>query len=353
MTDIKYIDIIKNSHDHHWIRKKIVDSEKKIGVKPTARKYHCSVNTVKKWRDRYKLAPRKKLVSKSKKPHSNPKTMDIYWEATIVTTCEEFATNQKRLNSALLKKKFDIPYSSKSVRKVMIKHGHAKLNKRKSVRKVDLWAIKKKMKAFQKIQVDVKYLDDIPELYREYVVHKLPKYQYTARCVKTGALFICYGRQLSTSNAATFIHLLANHLKKHRVKLWKTTIQTDNGVEFTQGWNYTKKSNFTKAVELYGMRHKRIPPKACTFNSDVETSHRLIEDEFYSFESFNSKLDFLTKAHEYQKEFNFKRNNSHKDNKTPVLLLTEESGGVLKKVLDFPPLVLDTKMFDARLMKVA
>jgi len=38
-------------------------------------------------------------------------------------------------------------------------------------------------------------------------------------------------------------------------------------------------------------------------NADVESSHRLIEDEFYSRESFSSIKDFLNKASEKIKIF--------------------------------------------------
>jgi len=46
----------------------------------------------------------------------------------------------------------------------------------------------KLLRALENLQMDVKYLDVIPELNAEYV-HKLPKYQFTARCVYTGAAF--------------------------------------------------------------------------------------------------------------------------------------------------------------------
>ncbi len=353
MTDIKYIDIYRKTHDHNWIRRKIVFFAKENGIKPTARHFHCSKNTVKKWLKRYKENPRKKLNSKSTKPKSSPFKMEIYWEATVVSTCEDFKNKHKRINSCQLKRFKSVPYSIKTIKKVMNKYGFSKLNKRKHVRKKDLWAIKKKMKAFQKIQVDLKYLDDIPEFYSEYVKHDLPRYQYTARCVKTGALFIAYAQQISVANTSTFIHLLAQHLKKYGVRLKNKIIQTDNGVEFIHGWNNSNGSNFTKTVEKYSMRHFRIPPGACTYNSDVETSHRLIEDDFYSFYTFESYQKFFKKAHSYQKYFNFERINTHKDHKTPLALLNEEKKKYAKEILNFKPVLLDKKYYDARIKKVA
>jgi hypothetical protein len=45
------------------------------------------------------------------------------------------------------------------------------------------------MKPFEKIQVDVKYLDDMPEFYPFLIRHRLPRYEYTARDVMTGFTF--------------------------------------------------------------------------------------------------------------------------------------------------------------------
>jgi len=47
-------------------------------------------------------------------------------------------------------------------------------NKTKKERKRDLREKKKAYKAFEKLQIDIKYLDDIPELYYEYKHYKLP-----------------------------------------------------------------------------------------------------------------------------------------------------------------------------------
>ena len=52
-------------------------------------------------------------------------------------------------------------------------------------------------------------------------------------------------------------------------------------------------------------------PHHLNANADVESSHRLIEDEFYSRESFSSIKDFLVKAPSYQLYFNFLRKNSY------------------------------------------
>jgi hypothetical protein len=56
----------------------------------------------------------------------------------------------------------------------------------------------------------------------------------------------------------------------------------------------------------------RIPPAAHTFQSDVETVHRLVQAKFFDLESFTDRTDFLANAFTYQPYFNLARPNSHK-----------------------------------------
>ena len=85
---------------------------------------------------------------------------------------------------------------------------------------------------------------------------------------------------------------------------------------------------------------KTIPPGAKTYQSDVESSHRLIEDEFYALESFYGFNDFWDKAYKHQKYFNFERLNNYKGS-SPVQLLNEADETIDIKVLDFKPLIVD------------
>jgi len=64
-------------------------------------------------------------------------------------------------------------------------------------------------------------------------------------------------------------------------------------------------------------------------NADVESSHRLIGDEFYSRESFSSIKDFLVKAPSYQLYFNFLRKNSYEKIK------------IFSSIAFMPPLIVD------------
>jgi len=343
MYELNYYEIYKNCKDISFLRKKIINSVNEIGIKPTAKKFNTTVKTVKKWIKRFLSDNNIDFKDYSKRPKNSPRKIMLFYEFKIKDFCEKIIENKKRVTAKKIKEECTIPYSIPTILKVMKKYGFKKINKKKKERKKDLREYKKKYKAFEKIQVDIKYLTDIPELYSELVLHKLPKYQYTARCIRTGAIFISYADEKSISNSITFITKLLLHLKKFNVKLEGYKIQTDNGREFTNGFR-ERESDFTKIIEkICKMYHRRIPPKAKTYQSDVETSHRLIEDEFYCYERFYSKNDFYDKAYKYVEYFNLKRFNSYK-NGSPKDILKELCPEINEEVLLFKPIYLDDEV---------
>lgn len=55
----------------------------------------------------------------------------------------------------------------------------------------------------------------------------------------------------------------------------------------------------------------RVPPAAHTYQSDVETVHRLKEGEFFDLEDFSSRGEILARVYTYLLYFNLARPNSH------------------------------------------
>jgi len=80
----------------------------------------------------------------------------------------------------------------------------------------------------------------------------------------------------SAAASAVFASRIQQHLDRYGISLRDPVWQTDNGGEF--------KGDFPKA--LGDSQHVRIPPAAHTYQSDVETVHRLAEDEFFDLEDF-------------------------------------------------------------------
>jgi len=344
MTNINYYEIYKNSKDSFFIRLKIIESVKNIGIKPTARKYNTTKTTVKKWINRFNVGGKKAIKDRSKRPNNSPNQMLAYWQFKILEECKRLSDNNKRIRATRIKNKLQVPYSVTVILKQIKKNGYLRIKNTKKKRIKDLREIKQKYKAFEKIQVDIKELQDIPEFFHHLIDFKLPKYQFTARCVKTGAMFISYGYEKTCTNSTIFIIKILKHLKKYGIKLKDNIIQTDNGTEFSSGWQSIKKSGFTKVIEDHNkMIHMFIPPGISTYNSDVETAHRLIEEEFYAYEIIESYDDFFNKAWIYSKHFNYSRNNCYKG-ASPYKILKNNEVPINSGILNFKPIVLDNHL---------
>lgn len=194
---------------------------------------------------------------------------------------------------------------------------------------------------------------DIPELWAQAQALGLPRYQYTAREVTSGWHYLAYAQECMLAYAKLFAEVILKHLQDCGVRLKGSRVQTDNRCEFVGNWQARTDSEFTKAAEaVRGLRHTRRPPRAHTWQSDVETAHRIIEDEFYEVERFRSRSDFLAKAASYNLWLNVGRRNRGKEHKTPWELIHEREPEVAPAVCALPPIYLDElfmRKLDAKL----
>lgn len=219
--------------------------------------------------------------------------------------------------------------------------GLLKKKRRKHKTKRSLREIKKHWNLFEQTSMDTKDLDDIPELWPQIQRHRLPTIQYTAREVTSGLHFLAYAYERSLAHSSIFVDLLVDHLSRCGVDLTDRCVQTDNGSEFIGSWNARHDSAFTRRVADAGAVHHTIPPGAHTFQADVETAHRLIEDELYEVESFSGLANFLFKANTYNLWFNFARRNSYKEDQTPWEIAHQKQPNISKDIAAFPVVLLD------------
>ncbi len=150
--------------------------------------------------------------------------------------------------------------------------------------------VKAQWKLFEQSCVDTKDLIDIPEYHIPMSAYHIPKVQYTFREVISGLHFIAHASERSLLFSELFIDVVLSHLKASGVSFPKgARIQSDNGSEFIGFWQARHDSAFTQTVQSFkGIKHTTTPPKAHIWQADVETAHRLIEDEFYRIETFSS-----------------------------------------------------------------
>ena len=337
MCPYKYYDILKDSTNPFNTRVKMVQSAFKVGISQTAKDFYTTRDTVRKWKRLYEKHGTKGLMNKSKAPKNIPHKTPARIEEIILE-------HRKRLPSwgpVRLKEDFNIPASTAAIYRILKQNGKIQKYRRKHQIKQDLRLVKMQMKTFERIQADVKDLCDIPNYYRLMRIYNLPRYQYTARDVKSGMLYIAYARRNDCINAANFLTLLAEHLKTHNIDLSKVTIQTDNGSEFVGNWRQRDASLFTKVAKAFGLQHDRIPPRRCTYNSDVESSHWRIEKDFYDLEKPTGEISLSVSAFSYLLYFNLLRKNKAKFNKTSLQIAKDDFPFIKNTIVAFNPVILD------------
>jgi transposase len=312
-----------NKTDRLNLRYDIVKFALKYGNKPASREFKTSVKVVRKWVNRYSQEGISGLNDRSRRPHYSPNKCASTLERKIIKLRLQ---TKNKFGARRLIERFDLKCGTSCISRIIREHNLVRKKKTKKQKRNELWSIKKLMGVFEKIQIDVKELIDIPVYFYNYTRRQLPKYEFTARCVKTGATFVCFAKSNNAINAASFAIYLMNHLKAHGFDLTQIEIQTDNGAEFNAcGHKKVGLTPFEVIVkEVFHSKLSFIPPASPTFNSDVETFHRLVEDEFYSIEPVTS-LDILKqKMMTFLIDFNYLRKNSYKDNKTPYELAKDQ-----------------------------
>jgi transposase len=332
-TVARYFDLVremKNAYNH---RLRLVESAKQRGSKPTARLFATTVPTVRKWLRRYEQHGPSGLLEQSRARHRQPHKTPPTIEAQLVELRKTLPT----FGARRLIREFDLPIGHGALERIWHEQGLLPKRRRKYQRKQDLAHIKACWALFQQISADTKDLDDIPRYWLQAQRLHLPVIQYTARDVRSGLLFWAFAQQRSASASAVFASRIQQHLDRYGVSLRDLVWQTDNGGEF--------KGDFPKT--LGDSQHVRIPPAAHTYQSDVETVHRLEEDEFFDLEDFASRGDFLAKVHTYQLYFNLARPNSHKENMSPWQIIEQLAPRSPLELCLLPPVFLDYHLNDS------
>ena len=233
--------------------------------------------TVRKWWRRVQQHGPSGLKEHSRAPHPSPQKTPLEIEQRVLTLRRELPT----FGAARLKREFELPVSHMAIRCIWRQHGLLKKRRRKYQRKQDLAQLKAQWALFQQISADTKDLDDIPRYWPQAQQLGLPLIQYTAREVRSGLLFWAFAEKRSAAASAVFAARIPQWLQRYGISLRDLVWQTDNGGEFVGRANGTGPRRGFPAA-LGDSQHVRIPPAAHTYQSDVETVHRIEEDEFFA-----------------------------------------------------------------------
>lgn len=330
------------------VRQAMVKYAQAHGVKPAARHFHCSKNTVKLWLRRFKEGGIGALVHQRKGPCRIPHKISQKEEKQIIKSRKHAPCyGPKRLKWA-----FDIRASEGAIARVLKQNKLTRKNRKKYLRKQDLRSRKAAYTAISHHQEDVKHLYDIPYYWSQMQRLKLPKYQLTIRDTKSGFMMLGYGHEYNELYSTIMTELYINHVRSFGIPSEEIIIQTDNGAEFGGGNNRNlNKRGFIETIEKkLGATHRFIPPGMSNANADVESVHATIEDEFFDLETFKDEQDFWIKAQTYQYFYNLVRPNFSKQGKTPLQIIMEDRPQINPLVMKFPVINLDAE-FRARCRK--
>lgn len=338
-----YYEIIKAMSNKFDFRLRMVQFAKEEGVSEAARVYGTTRKTVRKWVKRYEEYGLRRLEDEKKTPKRIPHKMSAKEEAKII----ELRESHPGWGARRLKERYELEPSYMAIHRVLKQNGLIKKKKKRWRKRKDLRAIKAKMKPFEKGQVDTKDLQDILKYWPQMRSLKLPRYEYTYRDMSTGTSFFAYANRNDGVCASLFARYVAEHLRKYGIETASIVWQTDNGSEYIGSVRKkTKKpSAFERVLEENKIYHERIPPRCTYLQGDVESFHRIVEDELYDIEAYKDNLEFLGKAYAYQLYFNYFRGNRWRDDKAPLEILKEKAPSLDPGILNLPPIRVEI-LFD-------
>ena len=329
----------RSAKEQHFIRQEIVRYAQRHGIKPAARHYHCSKNTVRTWLRRFEEGGTGKLENKSRAPHSCPHKTSKELEDQVVakrkqTPCYGPRSLKYYYPSLIL--------SEGAIYRILKEKGLLRKHRKKYQRKNDLRAVKAQYRSLSHHQEDVKHLRDIPQYWPQMEALKLPKYEYTIRDTKSGFTVVAFADEYNEQYSTILTETYLGHLKSFGIDVKEVTIQTDNGSEFGAKKRDIKTPGFVNTIAIeHGAKHQYIPPGCSNANADVESFHATIEREFFDLEEFSSRKEFFQKAQVYQSFYNFARPNFSKGTKSPLQILLEDRPNISPAVLNFPVYDLD------------
>ena len=336
---MEYYWMIRNLSNVFDYRLKMVEYAREHGKSAAAREFKTTRKTVRKWEHRYKQNGLEGLRDFSKAPKRIPHKMSNDREAEIVALREK----HPGWGSIKLKDTYGLNEGHSAIHRVIRQRGLIRKKRRRYKKRRDLSALKKRMKFFERSQIDTKDLSDIYKYWPYMQRAGLPRYEYTLRELSTGLTYYAYANRNNSTYASLFAKYVINHLRSYGIKTARIMWQTDNGSEYIGSVHkkINRLSAFEKVLGHFGIHHTRIPPRCAWLNGDVETFHKLVEEEFYDIESYESETEFLGKAFAYQLYFNNVRKNRYRDRMSPLDILKVRFPKVDPGVLNLPPIRLE------------
>ena len=333
-TIISYKNYIKNATNkslaRKYLKRKILYQQ--MTISEVARSLTTSRATIRKL-----LKEKYFDYEKRKRPKSCPHKLSSQIEATIIKYHEE-----SNYGPDMLKLNYNLKYSTSTIYRVLKDHSKVNIRRRKYKRTAIVSKRRKKLKTFEKWQLDTKYLTDIPNLVGPIYQGIVPKYEYTLRDMTTGTTFLGFGlKERSVKDSCSFIALALYHMQLHGIDTHYVTIQSDNGSEFLGSKYKLDEYHIEKVIQKFGAKFMTTPVRKPTFNSHVESFHGRVEYEAYDRIKANHLNTFSKKMKIFMTHWNTERK-ALKTKKTPQKIALEHGYKVRECFYKFPILFYDT-----------
>jgi len=274
--------------DKFALRHEVVRYVKTHGIHAAVRQFGCARNTVRLWFRRWEAGDNA-LADHSRRPNHQPgRTTAAHEKLVIAARKKAPCFGARRLVDM-----FELPVGKGAVHRILRDEKLIRPRPRKHRRKADLRAIKAAHPPLCRLQMDTKYLTDIPHYWPQMQAQGLPRFQYTIRCEATGALFLAYASDLSKTYATLAQARVLAHLKAHGIALANLEMRTDLGSEFDGDTVHYRPDGFHGSITATGATHRFNPPARPNANADVESSHATIEPEFFDLENLTGPAQFL------------------------------------------------------------
>jgi transposase len=279
---IPYYTMIRSADHKQTVRRELVRFAQKHGIKPAARHFACSRNTVRKWLRRSEAQG--SVEEQSRRPRNCPAQVDCHIEQTVLDSRRKTRYGPHRL-SDWLKRTRHIEISPWTMRNILKRNGLLRRRKKRSTCYPAHWAWEPG-RPFTLVQADVKDVYDKGTLGTERTTHLarlgLPRYQWTFLEAQSRLRFLAYSHRLTRDCGVAFLWLCLKWLQ-HWAALPQAPvqIQTDWGEEFG-GDNPARIEQLNrKYFQPLGARLCRYPLGRKGYNGRVERLHRSDDEELY------------------------------------------------------------------------
>lgn len=259
-----------------------------------ARKYHTSRQQVWRWRNKYDGTV-ESLANKSTRPHRHP---NQHTEEELALIRHKHRYHGHEGLAQVYRKCKDAGYT-RTYDSMCIQIRNMKLKKKKKKKIYSKTKYEKPRITYpgELVQIDVKY---VPNECIGFASYHSRYYQITAIDVYSRKRYMELVEENSTYTTSEFLKRLEGELG-----FIIDTVQTDNGFEFVNDSEVTKKkTRFETQLEHMGIRHKRIRPYSPWQNGIVERSHRIDNATFYNKRRFKNVEEMLKSFHRYRRRYN-------------------------------------------------